>query len=190
MPKTSLNKTINLLNPINEPEDIWTKIYNWVTRVGKYLLVLVCGVVLAVFFARFFLDKQNNDLTTEINDKIDNLLSIDEKRLEEVRFRGYQNLLFDVSKLSKSQVINSLKVSTALDGIPKEFILKSISFDGDRVNLSLSSNKLESIGRYSTDLSSDPQYDDVKVSVTKTSSNESLVDFTISFMLVKQNINK
>lgn len=185
MGNTKLNKSINLLNPILEPEDIWTKIYNWVTQVGKYLLVLVCVIVLSVFFARFFLDKRNNDLTTEINEKVEYMLDTQEKRQEEIRFRSYQNLLTDIALLSEEQPINSVKIATVLDTLPKEFTLYSISFDENRVTMALLADNFEQISKYSSELNSNPAYKDVSVSVSKTSSTITEVDFSINFSFVE-----
>jgi Tfp pilus assembly protein PilN len=179
-----LNKTINLLNPILEPEDIWTRVYNWVTQIGKYILVFVCLLVLGVFFARFFLDKQNNDLTRDINYKIDNILSVEAKRQEEVRFRGFQNLTYDIQTLEKKQVINSSDFALVMDGLPSTFSLKSIAFNGSNINIALAANSFEEIARYTSELNSNELYKDVKVSVTKLPGSDGYITFTVSFTLV------
>jgi hypothetical protein len=63
MPDKKLPESINLLEPINEPVDMWTKAYTWVTGAGRVLLVLVEAIVLGVFITRFILDEKNNDLS-------------------------------------------------------------------------------------------------------------------------------
>ena len=63
-------KFINLLNPVYSPNEGFVKVYEWLTSVGKYMLIVVEIVALAVFMSRFILDKENNDLTEEINSKI------------------------------------------------------------------------------------------------------------------------
>jgi len=53
MPK-KISDSINLLQPLEAPEDAFAKIYDWILSVGRYLLVIVEIGVLAVFFSRFF----------------------------------------------------------------------------------------------------------------------------------------
>lgn len=178
---SKLSKSINLLDPVMAPEDIWTKIYDWVTKIGKFLLVFVAVIVLGVFFARFFLDKQNNDLTNnEINPKVE-MLSQTQLRQNELKYRNYQTLLNDVSEVIKNQKINSTRLSVVLDSIPQNFIMKSISFVGDKVSLSLEAESLEDIGRYTSLLNSNQLYTDVSSSISKSGSQSGVVDFSVSF---------
>lgn len=177
-----LSKSINLLDPVLSPEDIWTKVYNWVVKVGRFLLVFVAVIVLGVFFARFFLDKQNNDLTNnEIKPKVE-LLSDPKLRNSEQKYRNYQTLLNDISEVIKNQRINSTRLSVVLVSIPVNFTLKTISFVGDKVSLSFEANSLEDIGRYTALLNSNPAYSDVSSSISKTGNDTSTVDFSVSFM--------
>ena len=63
-------KSINFLDPIITSSDVLGNAYIWLFNIGKYLLVAVEIIVLGVFFARFVLDKKNNDLTESVNDKV------------------------------------------------------------------------------------------------------------------------
>ena len=74
--KPILPQSINLLDPVLEPEDIWVRAYKWVTRPGRYILVFIEMLVLAVFIIRFIYDKQRNDLTDEINGLVENVLTL------------------------------------------------------------------------------------------------------------------
>ncbi|HNZ70667.1 MAG TPA: hypothetical protein PKJ86_01500, partial [Candidatus Dojkabacteria bacterium] len=88
MPK-EMPKSINLLNPVIAPQDAWSKVYDWVTKAGRYILVGVEIVVLGVFFARFIFDRQNNKLSDDINNKVNYILSNENLRRDEIRFRNY-----------------------------------------------------------------------------------------------------
>ena len=55
-------KSINFLDPVTTSEDVLGNAYVWLFNIGKYLLLVVEMIVLGVFFARFTLDKKNNDL--------------------------------------------------------------------------------------------------------------------------------
>ena len=48
-------KAINLLDPVYSPHDTFSKAYDWMVNIGKYLLIFVEIIVLGVFFSRFIL---------------------------------------------------------------------------------------------------------------------------------------
>ena len=59
-------QSINFLEAIYSPSDVWSNAYVWLVNIGKYMLIAVEVVVLGVFFSRFVLDRKNNDLTEEV----------------------------------------------------------------------------------------------------------------------------
>lgn len=177
-----LPKSINLLDPVNPPEDVWSKMYDWVFKVGRYLLVFVQLIVLSVFFARFVLDQQNNDLTEEINDKV-NILSTESLRKDELRYRNVHMILSDIRKLKENQVLNSQEVSSVLDGFSKDLSLVSFSFSNGRVNLQLISEDFEKIKVYENSLKSNPKYTDVGLTLVKSGDEDANIEFSVSFSL-------
>ena len=46
--------SINLIDPVYTENDAFTKAYEWMVTIGKYLLIFVEMIVLGVFFSRFF----------------------------------------------------------------------------------------------------------------------------------------
>ena len=110
-------KSIDFLQPVYSPTDIWSNAYIWLTEVGKYLLIAVEVVVLGVFLSRFILDKRNNDLTEEVNSKV-TLLSNDTWKGNAMLFDNYQSLLLDVKKVREEQEINSTTISELINGVP------------------------------------------------------------------------
>jgi len=185
MPKET-PKSINLLEPVLAPQDAWSKVYDWVTKAGRYILVGIEIIVLGVFFARFIYDRQNNKLTEDINNKVSYILSDESLRKDEIRFRNYHILLSDIQLLSEDQRINSAKFSSIIDSIPKNFRLKNISFTSGQVNLSLTSDNLQSIGQYTSNLNANPMYNNVSSTINKSSGQGSEIEFTVSFALANQ----
>ncbi len=168
--KQELPKSINLLNPVNEPEDIWTKSYNWITQIGRYILVVIEIVVLGVFIARFLLDGRNNDLTEDINDTIVTLKHPSLRNYEQ-KFRLYQRYTDDIETLSEEQEINSKKISLVLDTVPDNITLKNISFQKNRVSLTLVAEEFENISDYTKKLNED--FEKVKVNLSKKGEKDS-----------------
>ncbi len=175
-------KTINLLEPLGQPSDAWTAIYNWVLRIGRYLLVSVEVIVLAVFFARFILDRRNNDLTEEINDKVD-LLSDQTLREEEIKYRNLQVLFGDVDKIRKAQTISSSEVAAVISGIPNAIRLDNFTYNKGRITLTLKSSNFNTVRDYEFSLRQNPRYSDVNFTVSKSGSSGSEIEVSTSFII-------
>ncbi len=186
--KISKKRSINLLESIGAPNDAWTSIYNWVTKIGRYLLVSVELIVLAVFFARFFLDRVNNDLTDSINVKVE-ILSNQNLREEEIKYRNLQMVLGDIDKLQRGQKINSSEVSSILSSVPDGLILDKYAYSDGRVSLNLIGTDFETIKNYEFSLRQNPEYVDVNVTVSKSGVSNSDIDVAITFKLANSIID-
>lgn len=172
-------KSINFLETLYDPSDVWSNAYIWLVSIGKYLLIGVQVIVLGVFFSRFVLDRKNNDLTEEINNKIV-LLSNETWKRNAFLFENYQVLLSDISSIKDGQTINSLQIRELISGIPGSFVLEGLSFSERRVSLRLSSNNLNSVKDYESALKNNPLYDEVKFSITK---EDAEISVGVSFYL-------
>jgi len=159
-------KSINFLETLYDPTDLWSNAYIWLFSIGKYLLIGVQIIVLGVFFARFVLDGKNNDLTEEINNKVV-LLSNDTWKRNAFLFENYQVLLGDIKNIREGQTINSLQIRELISGVPDTLTLEGLSFSEGRVSLRLSSNNLNSVKDYESSLKNNSMYEDVRFSITK-----------------------
>lgn len=185
LPMASKRKTIDLLNPINPPADLWTSIYNWVFNVGRYILVGVEAMLLIVFFSRFVMDEISNDLTSEINDKV-NLLSNAQFRSQEIKYRNIHSLLSDVKILESKQVINSSIIAEITSGVPGKLTLETFSFNNDKVSLNMKTTDLKVVKDYEFSLRQNSKIKDVVVTLSKTGTNTSVVDVSITFNMVSE----
>jgi len=175
-------KTINLIDPAYSPHDTFAKIYDWMINVGKYLLVFVELVVLAVFFSRFILDRRNNNLTEEIDDQIE-LLQTEPWRTNNILYANYQKLLTDVEMIKGAQKINSSVVSEVVSGIPSTLVLRSFSLNDDQVSLSLLAGSLGDVKTYESSLKENSHYTDVSFSISK---EDNEISVSVSFNLLQQ----
>lgn len=179
-------RTIDFLNPINPPTDLWTTIYNWVFKVGRYVLVGIESLLLIVFFSRFVLDERNNDLTSEINDKVD-ILSNSEFKNQEVLFRNVHTVLIDTNDLTKKQLLNSASISEVTSAIPSSLDLEKFTFNNGKVSLSLVTEDLKTIKDYEYSLRQNTRFEDVVVNITKTENNNEEIDVTVTFVMNNKN---
>lgn len=184
LPMATKRRTIDLLNPINPPADIWTNIYNWVFKVGRYILVGVEALLLIVFFSRFVMDEINNDLTKDINDKV-TLLSNSQFRSQEIKYRNIHTLLLDVKDLEKKQVINSTLVAEIVSGVPSTLTLETFSFNNDKVSMNINTSNIKSVKDYEFSLRQNNKIKDVVVTLSKTGNSTSTLDVSITFNIVR-----
>lgn len=180
-----LPKSINLLEPVLEPEDIWTKIYNWIIGYGKFIFLLVSIIVLGVFFSRFYFDRINNDLTENVNHKIDDILGDPNLRKEEQSYRNYQYLLTDLRYLDENQTKQSKKIAKIIDNIPNNFEMLSFSYSQAKVDMSFTTDSFDNISKYTSRLDSDQAYEEVTSNVSKDESSEGKISFSVSFKIVE-----
>lgn len=163
-------KSINFLDSLSSPNDLAANAYIWLVQIGKYMLIFVQLIVLAVFISRFVVDRRNNDLTEEINNKV-LLLSNENWRKNSILFGNYQNLLSDVAKIRETQEINSTKVSELVSGVPSSMEIESFSLNEGRVSFQISAYNLDTVNSYEAALKNNPDYYDVRVSISKDSSD-------------------
>lgn len=182
--KTKNPKSINFLNPVYTPTDIWSRAYIWLADIGKYLLIAVELVVLGVFFSRFSLDRQNNDLTEKINNSVA-LVSNDSWNDKNFLFANYQDLLSDVKTIRLGQDLNSSVINELLNGVPQLLTLNSFSFREGVVSFSLTSTNSSAIEDYESTLKNNSDYTNVSFNIVKEGATYNV---RVSFSLVEDNV--
>jgi len=118
-------QTVNLL-PEKEPEQypLPQKFYFWTINIGRAIIVLTELVVLAVFAARFKLDRDLNDLSEKIEIK----KSIAESYGDlEARVRMLQNRLSVVKKVKSEQIAFSNGLIFLAQSSPPDFTLLNLN---------------------------------------------------------------
>ncbi len=176
-----LPSSINLLEPVNAPDDIWESLYFWVFNVGKYIFVFVELIVLIVFMARFTVDKSNNDLTREINSLVEKLSTDYYKSLER-KAVNLHSLLGDIETLSSDQELNSKTISSVLDSIPSYIQMLNFSYRDNNVNIRFTTVDLESFQRFEDLIEKNQAYKNITFSVTRSEGSpvfEGNVSFTV-----------
>lgn len=174
-------KAINLLDPVYSPHDTFSKAYDWMVNIGKYLLIFVEIIVLGVFFSRFILDRQNNNLTEELESQIA-LLRTEPWKTNNILFSNYQTLLSDVKIIKNGQRQSSSVVSEIISGIPTTLSLKSFSLNEEKVSLYLTTSSLEEVKIYESSLKENNRYSDVSFSISK---EDAEISVSVRFNLVK-----
>lgn len=171
-----LPKALNLLEPTVEPTSTWDRIYEWVFTVGRYIIVSVELVVLIAFVSRFILDQQNNDLKASIESKIGMIQA--QSEIEE-EIRGVQSVLGNISAMVKNQTEMSSNVEDVLEKIPDGVTLLDFIIDPETVKAVCSAPDYATVEEMEKSFRNDSKYGDVKVSLSKSGSAASEVEFSI-----------
>lgn len=175
--KKDIPKSINFMEPVTRPNDIWANAYNWMFEVGKYMLIVVEVLALGVFISRFVLDERSNDLTRDINDQV-LILSGGNWQQDSITYENIQNLLVDVSKIERDQKINSIIINEVRDGIPNGLSVETFSFNNGRISLNLKTTNFQAFKDYESAIKNNPNYEDVSVNTTK---EGTIFDIQINF---------
>ncbi len=182
MARNKQPKSINLLQPVYSPTDVVSKVYTWLTTIGKYLLIFVEIIVLAVFFSRFILDEKNNDLSEEIKSQI-SFLSDPAWKAKNLLYTNTQSLLTDIEVIRMGQKFNSELISEIINTIPPSLSLKNFSFNGERVSLGLEAGELDSVRVYETALKGNSRYSDVSFNIKK---DDDGIKISVSFIITQE----
>lgn len=175
--RENIPKSINFLEPVTRADDIWSNAYMWLFAVGKYLLIVVQLITLGVFVSRFVLDRQNNDLTKNINDQVQ-ILTGGNWQQDSITYENIQGLLGDINRISNNQSINSTLINEIRDGIPYGLIVETFSFNNGKVTLNLKTTDFPAFKDYETAIKNNPRYKNVSFSTIKDSS---IFDIRVNF---------
>jgi len=181
---TKLPDSINLLESVGAPADVWEKMYDWIFTVGQYLLVIVEAVVLIVFVTRFTLDTRNNNLSDDINFLVSELEN-ETNKTNEARFNTLNGLLLDIEELVVEQKINSIIIDSIIDEIPNDIVFKSFSFSDAGVSMNFEAQDFDAINSYETTLKNNPLYEQVNLGLNK-SVDDDAIQFSVNFKIAEE----
>lgn len=181
--KTDVPKSIDFMQPVSRPNDVWANAYDWMFSIGKYMLIVVEVIALGVFIARFFIDERSNDLTRDVNDQVA-VLSGGNWKQDSITYENIQSLLGDIGRIKDGQQINSVIIDEIRNGIPYGLQVKTFSFSNGRVSLSLETTDFKSFKDYESAIKSNSNYEDVSFSTTK---NDTVYEIRVSFVVNQAN---
>lgn len=181
---TNLPKTLNLLQPNATPKSSWDKIYEWVFKVGRYIIIGVEIVVVAAFAARFGLDQKNNDLKENLDAKV----SLIQRQEEfEDKIRDIQKNLRNISILINDQETMASTIESALGKIPNSVKIDNLSFNTNRITMNCRATSYETIDKIETSFDNDNDFEDPDISLSKAGDEVEEISFTLTITLPQEN---
>jgi len=106
-------KQISLLPQSSRPDSLTAKLVDWLTTIGRVVIMATEFFVVAAFFSRFYFDRQNSDLSEKIRQQQAILTSTVEFEKEFNIFQQRLNLIKTLGQHRNStNALNSLLQST------------------------------------------------------------------------------
>ena len=160
-------KSIDYLQPVGQSEKVVQASFDWLTTIGKTLLIATHLIVLSAFVFRLLKDGRNNDLTKKINDQV-KVLENDTWKRSVIKYENLQSLLKDIKVVKGEQEANSKLIAEILDGVPYTLDIESISIKGKKISMSLRTVDFTALKNYEDSLkSNEDYYKDVKFNIQK-----------------------
>ncbi len=158
MPKIKsqpLKSGINLLRESTSPKTFWEKFYVWALTIGRFIIVGTEAIVLAVFIARFKLDRDVNDIADSLKIKAAILSSYNQTEVEAKELQKLMILerTLDENQSPKAAIYNELLQMTTDNTEIKNFTITGDSLSIDAVADDITAfNSFEESYKRKTDL--------------------------------------
>jgi len=176
-PKLILN--LDLLKPQSSPLKLPVRLLKWLLSTGRYIFIVVEGMVLIAFITRFFLDAQLIDKTEKIDQQVQFIKS---KAADEVLIRQTQMKLSTINAFYKDLVDYPLILKNIADQTPLNVSISNISMEKvtGKVNISISAQAQSSsdVSSFVTGLRESQFFSDVRV--TGVNLEQNIIRFTIA----------
>jgi len=147
---------------------LWGRMINWLTTVGRVIVVLTELIVVGAFISRFWLDRENSDLSEEIRQK----RTILESSVEfENDFRSLQKRLKNVTALVNENSDLEKPIQIIAQEMPGDIFLNSFVYSKTGGKKSASFSILvfseSSLSEFIDNLSSSPEISSLRVGSIK-----------------------
>lgn len=156
---------------------------SWLLNVGRYIVIFTELVVIGAFLSRFWLDRENADLSERLRQE----KAILDSTLEfENEFNLFQSRLLAINE-SLMNVKNPLEyMDIIIESMPKEVILSRYSFGNEgepEASIAVSVFSESDLAKFVDNLISKDKVTSVKIGTIKREEGDSTmkINFTISF---------
>lgn len=183
------DKDPSLLPDSENNNTIFGRVLRWLTTVGRFVIVFTELIVISAFLSRFWLDRKNSDLSEVIRQQ---KAILESTKDFEIEFNLLQDRLgvikdfYSVSHRSQSQI------ETLVESTPFEITYSSLSLtplsksSPATAELNLVSPREEAIVDFITNLTVNPQIQEVKVKNIEKKPRDSRYFINLSLIFKKE----
>jgi hypothetical protein len=178
----AIKKELSFLPDSENPNSFWARAIKWLTTVGRWVIVLTELVVVSAFISRFWLDRQNSDLSETIRQQQSILESTQEF---ESQFKSFQQRLGFIDNFYQNNPQYVPKIASLIKSTPDGLIYQNLSFTKDKDNIisasaSLTAFNENSIISFINNLTLNPDINSIKINQIEKKQQENNYSITVS----------
>jgi len=179
----------NLLQNVDTPPDVWDKVYDWVTKVGRTLIMIVEVTVIIAFVSRIIIDTQTKNLTERVTADSQQLVSF---KIKEGEFRDDQSRFIAYKTIWNGNSTYSQVLQDVITVLPPNIPDLTMSIRDNIITID-GTGDINAIGTFETTLKNNTaEFDDVQVIQVQDKLNTKQATFGIKLtvkqaLLVKRN---
>jgi len=181
----TVKKEVSLLPESENPNSFNSRLVKWLTTVGRVVIVFTELLVIIAFVSRFWLDRQNADLSEVIRQQ---RAILNTTKDFEDQFSFLQQKLKIIKDFYTNEPSYDSKINSLISSTPDNIIYNNLSISKDEetkktvANLSLTSYKEESIVDFITNLMLNPDIQTVNINKIEKKAQEN--QYLISIYLI------
>ena len=175
--KKSKSKLINLVPEEGFASTTSGRILLWTLSTFRVVLIITELVVIGAFISRFWLDAKNTDLTEQVNEVKNTIVSLEPF---EENFKDVQNRLqiFDSYIQNKDKINSSLK--TVVSYKPQGVSFQEINAGLDQISINATAVSEIQIQQYYVNLKASNKFENIRLSNISINKENSSLNFALT----------
>jgi len=184
-------KEISLLPDEENLNSLSARIFQWLTTVGRYIIVFTELIVICAFLSRFWLDRMNSDLDEVIRQQE---AILDSTNSFATQYSQLQQRLGVIKDFYQNQPDYQSKIQTLSDSTPLDITYTNLTLDRDTKNnitakINFTAYQENSIVDFITNLIVNPQIASVDIQTIEKKTKENIYHVNLSLVFGKnQNV--
>lgn len=184
----AVKKEISLLPESQNPRSFGARFFRWITTTGRITIIFTELIVISVFISRFFLDRENSDLSDKSRQK---QAILESTAPFEKDFINLQQRLSYIKNFYTNQPNFGPQIESLIASTPTGLYFEKIVISKDEktknsvINTSLSAYKEESIVSFITNLMLNPDIETVDISKIEKKEKENQYSISLSLNFKK-----
>jgi len=184
-----VKKEISLLPDENNNYSLGARILRYLTTVGRVIIIVTELIVIGAFISRFWLDRQNSDLSETIRQQ---KAILESTQQFEKDFNLLSQKVANIKSISQSKTDFNPNLVSLANSTPSDIIFKNLSLNRDKkgnttANLEIIAYQETSLVDFITNLTVNPDIKSVEINTIekKLNDNKYTLNLIINFTTVK-----
>jgi Tfp pilus assembly protein PilN len=187
----AIKKELSLLPDSENPNSFSARVIKWLTTVGRWVIVFTELVVVSAFISRFWLDRQNSDLSETLRQQ---QAILESTQSFESEFKSFQQRLDFIADFYQNDPQYDQKITALINSTPKDLVYQTLSIkkDEDSKNVSAVASLIAfnetSIITFINNLTLNPNIETIKINQIEKKQQEN--NYSINISVVFKEVQK